>query len=335
LASAQFKAPGVVKEMTDRSLRIVLTGGSGQVGAILARHFLSQGHIITVIARSVTQAPWKIVPWDGATIGSWAEEIDGADLVINLAGRNVNCRYTDRNRRAIMESRVETTRLVGEAIRRSSAPPRIWMNMSTATIYRHCFDRDQDESTGEIGGKEPDAPTSWAFSIKVATAWEEAFFSAPAPTTRKIALRAAMVMSPDRGGVFDTLLRLVRFGLGGASGSGKQYMSWIHDQDFVRSIDFLITREDFNGVVNLASPHPLPNGEFMAELRKAWGAKIGLPATEWMLEFGTFFLRTETELVLKSRRVVPGRLLAGNFHFEFPDWRTASTDLVSRWKAIR
>jgi uncharacterized protein len=322
------------QEMTGPSLRIVLPGGSGQVGAVLARHFQSQGHSVTVIARSAAPAPWKIVPWDGTTIGPWAQEIDGADVVINLAGRNVNCRYTAANRRAIMESRTQTTRLIGEAIRQSPRPPRIWMNMSTATIYRHAFDRDQDEATGELGGNEPDAPASWRFSIQVAKAWEEAFFSAPATATRKIALRAAMVMSPDRGGVFDTLLRLVRFGLGGASGSGKQYMSWIHDEDFVRSVDFLIGREDFDGVVNLASPHPLPNREFMAQLREAWGTGIGLPAAEWMLAIGTFFLRSETELILKSRRVVPGRLLERGFAFQFPDWRNAAADLVARWRSL-
>jgi uncharacterized protein (TIGR01777 family) len=320
------------REMTARSLRIVLPGGSGQVGSVLSRHFQAQGHNVTVIARSTAQTPWKIVLWDGATIGPWAHEVDGADLVINLAGRSVNCRYTNANRRAIMDSRVGTTRLVGEAIRRSARPPRIWMNMSTATIYRHALDRPMDETKGELGGSEPSVPDTWRFSIDVAKSWEEAFSSVLTPNTRKIALRSAMVMSPDRGGVFDTLLRLVRFRLGGASGSGKQYMSWIHEEDFVRSIDFLIAREDFEGVVNLAAPHPLPNCEFMSQLREAWGAKIGLPATEWMLEIGMFFLRTETELILKSRRVVPGRLLENGFAFDFPDWRASAADLVQRWK---
>jgi hypothetical protein len=319
--------------MPDRPLRIVLPGGSGQIGAVLARHFQAQGHTVTVIARSAAPAPWKIVPWDGIMLGPWAKEIDGADVVINLAGRSVNCRYNPANRSEIIDSRVVTTHLVGQAIAQSSQPPRLWMNASTATIYRHAFDRAMDESTGELGGNEPKVPDTWRFSIQVAKSWEDAFFSSPASAARKIALRSAMVMSPDSGGVFDTLLRLVRFGLGGASGSGEQFVSWVHDRDFVRSLDFLIEHQEIEGVINIASPHPLPNKEFMAALREAWGAKIGLPATEWMLEIGAVFLRTETELILKSRRVVPGRLLARDFQFNFPDWPVAARDLVARWKA--
>ena len=312
--------------------RIVLPGGSGQVGAILARHFHAQGDDVVVVARTAKPSPWKTVSWDGETLGAWTSELDGADLVINLAGRNVNCRYTAENRREIKESRVRSTRLVGEAIGRMAHPPRIWMNASTATIYRHAFDRPMDETTGEIGGKEPNAPSTWAFSIDVATSWEEAFFSASTPGTRKVALRSAMVMSPDRGGVFDTLLALVRFGLGGASGSGKQFVSWVHDRDFLRSIDYLAEHEDLDGAVNIASPNPVPNAEFMALLRKAWGTHIGLPAMEWMLEFGAIFLRTETELILKSRRVIPGRLLSHGFKFDFPEWGGAARDLVERWR---
>lgn len=318
--------------MNSRKLRIVLPGGSGQVGAILARHFDAQGNDVVVLARTTKPSPWKTVPWDGQTLGAWASELDDADLVINLAGRNVNCRYTPENRREIKESRVRSTWLVGEAISRLAHPPRIWMNASTATIYRHAFDRPMDEATGEIGGKEPNAPSTWAFSIDVATSWEEAFFSASTPGTRKVALRSAMVMSPERGGVFDTLLALVRFGLGGASGSGKQFVSWVHGRDFLRSIDYLIEHDDLDGAINIASPNPLPNAEFMSLLRKAWGIPIGLPAMEWMLEFGAIFLRTETELILKSRRVIPGRLLAHGFKFDFPEWGGAARDLVGCWR---
>jgi uncharacterized protein len=318
--------------MNSRPLRTVLPGGSGQVGTLLARHFQSEGHGVVVLARRPTPAPWKVVQWDGLTLGPWAAEIENADLVVNLSGRSVNCRYTQANRREIMESRTKSTRILGEAIRNSAHPPRVWMNASTATIYRHALDRPMDEATGEIGGKEPDAPDTWRFSIDVATSWEEAFFSSPAPATRKIALRSAVVMSPDRGGPFDILLTLVRFGLGGASGSGRQFVSWIHDRDFLRSIDYLMAHDDLDGAVNLASPNPLPNAEFMAALRKAWGTRIGLPAAEWMLEFGALFLQTETELILKSRRVVPGRMLAHGFTFDFPQWPPAAQDLVQRWR---
>jgi uncharacterized protein len=194
------------------------------------------------------------------------------------------------------------------------------MNASTATIYRDAYDRAMDEATGEIGGHESDAPTSWRFSIEVATSGEDAFFSSPAPGTRKIALRSAMVMSPDPDGIFDTLLRLVRFRLGGPSGSGKQFVSWIHDQDFLHSPEYLMAHDDLNGAINIASPNPIPNAEFMAILRKAWGTRIGLPASALMLELAAIFLRTETELILKSGRVFPGKLLAHGFEFNFPMW---------------
>lgn len=319
-----------MRRMQTRSMRIVLPGGSGQVGTIVARHFHAQGHHVVVIARTAGRAPWRTVPWDGESLGPWTEELENADLVINLAGRNVNCRYSDANRREIKESRVRTTRLVGDAISRLSRPPTIWMNASTATIYRHTYDRAMDEATGEIGGREQNAPASWRFSIEVATSWEDAFFSASTPGTRKIALRSAMVMSPDPGGIFDTLLRLVRFRLGGASGSGKQFVSWIHDQDFLHSLEYLIAHDDLDGAINIAAPNPIPNAEFMAVLRNAWGTRIGLPASAWMLELGAVFLRTETELILKSRRVTPGRLLAHGFEFDFPTWNTAAHDLIER-----
>lgn len=315
-----------------RPLRIVLPGGNGQVGNILARHFHAQGHVVTVLARKAYAAPWRVAVWDGVTLGEWTRELEGSDVVVNLAGRNVNCRYTPEHRREIMDSRVISTRILGEAIGQLSAPPRVWLNSSTATIYRHAFDRPMDETTGEIGGNEPDAPQSWRFSIQVATAWEEAFFAASTPNTRKVALRSSVILSPDRGGIFDVLLRLVRFGLGGASGSGKQFVSWIHDADFAGAVDFLVQRGELSGAVNVASPKPLPNAQFMRELRKAWGARIGLPATEWMLEVGAIFMRTETELVLKSRRVVPGLLLAGGYNFQFPEWPAAARDLVQRWR---
>ncbi|MGA2425978.1 MAG: TIGR01777 family oxidoreductase [Terriglobales bacterium] len=314
-------------------LRIVISGGNGQVGTILSRHFHARGHTVVVLARSGAPAPWGVVNWDGENPGNWASELENADVLINLAGRSVDCRYTPANRRAIKESRIQTTNLLGQAIGQSVHPPRLWMNASTATIYRHALDRPMDEQTGEIGGNEPNAPAKWRFSIDVATSWEGAFFAAMTPKTRKIALRSAMIMSPDRGGVFDTLLRLVRFGLGGTSGSGMQFVSWVHDTDFLRSIEYLIARDEIDGAVNIASPNPLPNREFMKALRQAWGARIGLPAASWMLEIGTLFLRTETELVLKSRRVIPGRLVDAGFQFQFPEWPAAAQNLVDRWRA--
>ena len=286
-----------------------------------------------MLSRAPQKAPWLVVAWDANTPGPWTRELDGADVVVNLAGRSVNCRYTPANRRAIKESRVNSTRVVGEAIAGAARPPRVWLQMSTATIYAHRYDAPNDEATGILGGAEPGAPDTWRFSIDVATSWERALDAAATPRTRKVALRAAVVMSPDRGGVFDLLLRLVRFGLGGQAGHGRQYVSWIHDGDFVRAVYWLIEHDKVDGAVNLAAPHPLPNADFMRALREAWGMRLGLPASAWMLEVGTWLLRSETELVLKSRRVVPGRLVQQGFAFEFPIWAEAARDLCRRWRA--
>lgn len=314
------------------SLRIVIPGGSGQVGTVLARHFHSQGHEITVLARHPIATRWRVLRWDGRDTGDWIAAVDGADVVINLAGRNVNCRYHEKNRREILESRLDATRAVGRAIAHAARPPALWMNAGTATIYRHALDRPMDEAAGDLGGNEAGAPSTWRFSVDVAKKWEESFFAMQTPATRKIALRSSMIMSPDRGGVFDVLLRLVRFGLGGAAGSGEQFVSWIHDADFMRAIEFLMANPQMDGPVNVCAPKPLPNRDFMRELRAAYGMPIGLPAAKWMLEAGAVFLRTETELILKSRRVVPGRLRDAGFHFQFPDWPAAARDLAARWR---
>lgn len=313
-------------------MKIVIPGGSGQVGGILARHFVAKGHEVVVLSRTPSDTPWRTVSWDGESHGDWCREIDGCDVVINLAGRSVNCRYHAENRRQILESRVRSTLVIGDAIAKSDCPPRVWLQAGTATIYAHRFDAPNDETTGIIGGKEPHVPETWRFSIDVAKAWEHAFEEANTPHTRKVILRSAMTMSPDRGGVFDVLLGLVRCGLGGHAGDGKQFVSWIHDRDFVNAIDWLISHEEIAGVVNLASPEPVPNAEFMRALQTAWGIRVGLPATKWMLELGAWAMRTETELVLKSRRVVPGRLLDSGFRFEFPTWPEAARNLCERWR---
>jgi hypothetical protein len=313
-------------------MKIVMPGGSGQVGTILARAFHARGDEVTVLSRDPARALWRVAPWDAATLGNWTQHIDGADVVINLAGRSVNCRYTEGNRETIMQSRVASTRIVGQAIREATRPPRVWLQASTATIYAHRFDAPNDEFTGLLGGAEPGAPASWRFSIDVARAWEMAVTAASTPNTRKVVMRSALVLSPDRGGVFDTLLGLVRRGLGGTAGSGRQYVSWIHDDDLVRVVDWLIEHDRIAGPVNVASPYALPNAEFMRELRRAWGARFGLPSANWMLEIGAYVLRTETELVLKSRRVAPGVLERGAFEFHFPTWPEAARDLCRRWQ---
>jgi uncharacterized protein len=313
-------------------MKIVIPGGSGQIGQLLARGFVASGHEVVILSRGAAPVG-RTVPWDGRTVGAWAKELDGADVVVNLAGRTVNCRYTKENLRAMMDSRVESTRAVGEAIAAAARPPRVWLQMSTATIYAHRVDAPNDETTGVIGGNEPGVPAYWAYSVKIAREWERALNEAATPETRRIALRSAMMMSPDREGIFDVMLGMVRKGLGGSAAGGAQYVSWMHDRDFTRAIDLLIARDDLEGPFNLAAPNPLPYAEFMRAMREAWGIRVGLPATKWMLEIGAFAMRTDTELVLKSRRVVPGRLLGAGFAFEQPDWPAAAKDLTTRWRA--
>ena len=313
-------------------MKIVLAGGTGQVGTLLGRTFTDGGHDVVAFSRQPRPAPWRVLPWDAATLGPWADELDGADVVIGLAGRNVNCRYTPENRRLILDSRVNSTRVLGRAIAHCAQPPRAWLQASTATIYAHRFDAPNDEATGLIGGDEPNAPDTWRFSIAVAKAWEQAARDAALPRTRLVLMRSALTLSPDRGGIFSVLLNLVRLGAGGAVAGGRQYVSWIHDQDFVRAVLWLIDHPELDGPVNVASPNPLPQAEFMRVLRQAWGMPIGLPATAWMAAIGALVLHTETELILKSRRVVPGRMLAAGFNFQFPEWPDAARDLCARWR---
>ena len=315
-------------------MKIIIPGGSGQVGQMLVRAFRQRGDKCVVLTRkrggNLPQAGGvKTVVWDGRTLGPWANEIDGADVVINLAGRSVNCRYHARNLTAMMSSRLESTRIIGVAIAAAKNPPRVWLQASTATIYAHRFDAANDEETGEIGGNEPGVPALWAKSIAIAKAWEAELTAAHTPHTRKVALRSAMTMSPDRGGVFSVLAWLCRMGFG-RQGDGRQFVSWIHEHDFVAAINFLIARDDLVGAFNLCAPEPLPNRDFMKALQRALGTKIAMPVPRWVLEIGTFFLRTETELVLKSRRVVPARLLNTGFIFRYPRWPEAAKDLVDR-----
>lgn len=312
-------------------MKIVIAGGTGQVGAVLGRAFGGANEIVVLSRRQGENNLFRNVRWDGKTLGAWAKELEEADVVINLAGRSVNCRYQPRNRREILKSRVDSVRAIGHAIQATKNPPRVWLQASTATIYAHRFDAPNDEFTGVIGGYEVDAPSTWRFSIDVAKAWEAAVSEVgPLPKTRTVVMRSSMIMSPDRGGIFATLLMLVRLGLGGTASHGRQFISWIHEQDFVRAIRYLIDNETIAGPVNVCSPEPLPNAEFMRDLRKAWGMPIGMPATRWMLEIGTYFMRTETELILKSRRVVPARLLQSGFEFQFPRWVDAARDLCQR-----
>ena len=268
----------------------------------------------------------RVARWDGATLGDWKSVFEGAEAVLNLAGRSVNCRYNSKNRAEILDSRVNSTRILGEAIAGCTIPPKVWLNSSTATIYRHAEDRPMDDETGEIGS---------GFSVGIALAWEKEFFERQLPATRRLALRTAMVMGPQPGGPFVVFHRLARLGLGGTLGSGRQMVSWLHDEDFCRAVEWLIDHEEVSGPINVSAPNPLPNREFMREVRRAARAPIGLPATRWMLEVGALILRTETELPLKSRWVLPSRLKAAGFSFNHPDWPNAALEIVGRIDSAR
>jgi uncharacterized protein (TIGR01777 family) len=308
--------------------RVVLAGGSGFLGRVLADWLTARGTDVVILSRTPREGGRiREVPWDARTLGQWQREIEGAEAVINLAGRTVDCRYNEENRRLILDSRVDSTRVLGSAIALCGRPPRIWLNSSTATIYKHSYGAANDEATGEIGAT-PEAKDE--FSVEVALAWERTLEAARTPDTRKVALRSAMVLGSGENSVFPMLRRLVRLGLGGRMGNGRQFVSWIHHRDFCRAIEWLLAQEDFRGPVNLAAPNPVSNAEMMRTLRKVCRVPFGLPAMTWMLEVGAYFLRTETELIIKSRRVVPGRLQEAGFEFEFPHLRGALEDLCAK-----
>jgi uncharacterized protein (TIGR01777 family) len=320
-------------------VKVVIAGGTGQVGGVLRRALNVAGHEVVVLSRhphAPLEAGVRHVGWDGRTLGSWVEEVDGADAVVNLAGRSVSCRYTDTNLRQMMESRVDSARVMGSAIQAAHKPPGTWLQMSTATIYADRSNEPgnpgNDEATGVIGGQESHTPLYWEYSVRIARRWEEAQAESVLPSTRRVALRTAMVMSPDRGGVFDVLLRMARLGLGGSVAGGRQYVSWIHDADFVAAVIFLL-EHDLAGPVNVAAPDPVPQAELMEGLRHAWGGlagRVGLPATAGMAGLGAWAMRSDPELLLKSRRVIPGRLRDAGFTFAHPTWIGAAEDLVAR-----
>ena len=301
-------------------MKLIIPGGAGFLGRVLTDYFAPQGYEIVVLSRG-NSAPdgARLVAWDGENLGDWAKEFDGADAIINLAGRSVNCRYNEENKREIYDSRLKSTKIIGQAVSQCQKPPKTWINSSSATIYRHAEDRVMDEATGEIGH---------GFSVDVCQKWEAALNEANTPKTRKIALRTAMVFGPQIGGVMDAFETLARRGLGGTLGNGNQFVSWIHADDFARSIEWILQHETLSGAVNLASPNPIANREFMKILRQSVKAPFGLPATKWMLQIGAFLMGTETELLLKSRRVVPTKLLNSGFEFRFPDWRAACENII-------
>jgi uncharacterized protein (TIGR01777 family) len=303
---------------------VVITGANGFLGRYLTRYFTQQGREVVAIARhhQGCSGDGMFLEWDGMNQGPWALALEGADLVINLAGRSVNCRYDENNRREILESRVRTTRLIGEAIRACRVPPRVWMNASTATFYRHAEDGPQDEWRGEPGE---------GFSEEVARAWELAFFDEKIPgETRKLALRTGMVLASEEDTAFEVMRGLVRKGLGGAMGPGTQRVSWIHIGDFLRAVDFLFQELSIDGIVNVTAPEFPTNRELMRHLREVAGMPIGLAAPKWMLECAARLMGTETELILKSRWAEPRRLREAGFRWQHGRIAEAIQDLRER-----
>lgn len=302
----------------------VIFGANGFLGRYLSRHLARQGREVVCVARR--REGWSgdgmFLEWDGKTMGPWALALEGADTVINLAGKSVDCRYDEANRHAILRSRVDSTQVIGQAIAACRVAPRVWLNASTATIYRHAVDEPQNDWTGEPGE---------GFSCDVARAWEEAFFAAAVPAvTRKVAMRIGMVMANEPGTVYDVLSKLSACGLGGAMAGGDQRVSWIHMEDFLRAADLLAVDPFVSGVVNVVSPSSPTNRRLMEVFRESVGMPIGVPSAKWLLEIGALAMGTETELVTKSRWVAPVRLRDGGFRWRYEEVVDAVSDLRAR-----
>lgn len=300
--------------------KIVLAGGTGFIGQYLAKYFSEKGFRIVILSRRPASRDnfAEYVQWDGKNRGEWSSTLEGAEALINLSGKSVNCRYTPANKEAILLSRTESTCALGEAIRSCQTPPRIWLNASTATIYPHSESKEMTEQDEILAGN---------FSEQVAKAWEESFYAFHLPQTRQVAMRIAIVLGD--GSALKPLVNLCRWGLGGKQGSGRQYVSWLHIEDLARMIAYFIEETSAEGSYNCSSPHPLPNAAFMAILRKTLGISIGLPASKRMLELGAIFLQTETELILKSRRVVPQKLVSEGFELKYPKLEGALKEILT------
>ncbi len=301
--------------------KMVISAGTGFLGEVLTEYFKDKAESIIILTRGKNQKKGNIhyIHWDAKTLGDWKNEVNNAEVLINMTGKSVDCRYTKKNKDLILNSRVASTNVLGEAIRSCIHPPKIWLNSSTATIYRHSLDKEMDEITGEIGT---------GFSVHVATSWEKSFFSQQTPKTRKAALRTSIVLGKN-GGALQPILKLTKMGFGGKQGSGNQKLSWIHELDFARSIDFIIRNTNLDGVINIVSPKPSTNLLFMKTLRKVLKTPLGIPLPKPLLEFGAIIIKTETELVLKSRNVVPRKLKENGFKFSFPNLQTALKNLTN------
>ncbi len=300
--------------------KLIIAAGTGFLGNVLIQHFNNKFEEIVILTRGKSEIKnnIKYVNWNAKTFSGWEEELENTDVVINLAGKSVDCRYTEKNKAEILASRIESTKILTEAILQCKNPPKHFINSSTATIYRHSEDKEMDEYTGEIGND---------FSMNVAKSWEKTFYEVETPNTLKTAIRTSIVLGKN-GGAFVPLKKLTQFGLGGKNGNGNQFMSWIHEKDFARAVEFIIEKE-LSESINVVSPIPVRNETFMKKLQKAIGIPFGLPISKSMLEIGAKIIKTETELVLKSRNVIPKRLTENGFEFEFGDLDKTFKNLLS------
>lgn len=288
--------------------KLIIAAGTGFLGQVLVNHFKDKFEEIVILTRgkSKTADGIKYVNWNAKTFSGWEKELENATVLINLAGKSVDCRYTKENKKEILLSRIESTKVLNKAVLNCRIPPKHWLNSSTATIYRFSLDKEMDEVNGETGND---------FSMNVALSWEKAFFKTETPNTLKTALRTSIVLGKN-GGALIPLKKLAKIGFGGKQGKGNQFVSWIHEEDFANAIDFIIQKE-LTGKINIVAPKPIQNSDFMFKLRKSAGAPFGIPLHKTLLEIGSFCIRTETELILKSRNVVPKRLLENGFEFKF------------------
>lgn len=311
--------------------KIIIAGGSGFIGQALCNYFGSDNEIVLLTRKVKEQsnafgekhinetANVREVKWDGITMGAWADEINGADVVINLAGKSVNCRYNEKNKKEIFDSRVNATKVIGLAVQQVTHPPKLWINAASATIYPHATDTARDESFINFSND---------FSVQVCKLWEKTFYEQRTPFTRKVALRMAITLG--EGGVMIPYFNLVKFGLGGRQGSGKQIYSWVHIEDTCRMIEWIYEHDELEGTFNCSSPNAVTNNVFMKTLREAAGIKFGLPAYEWMLKIGAALIGTETELILKSRWVIPTRILQTGFQFKYPLLKDAIENIINK-----
>ena len=301
--------------------KLIIAAGTGFLGQVLVNHFKDKFKEIIILTRGKSQTinGIKYVNWNAKSFSGWENELENATVLINLAGKSVDCRYTQKNKKEILLSRIESTKVLNKAVLNCKNPPKHWLNSSTSTIYKYSLDKQMDEIDGEIGND---------FSINVAISWEKAFFKTETPNTLKTALRISIVLGKN-GGAFVPLKTLAKIGFGGKQGKGNQFISWIHEEDFANAIDFIIQKKT-TGVVNIVSPKPIRNADFMQKLRKAVGFPFGIPVNKFFLEIGSFFIRTETELVLKSRNVIPKRLLENGFEFKFGDIDEAFKKLLEK-----